>query len=211
MKYSVKEIRPDIFAVIVPDNYDRAMLFCRVQEFYESPSELFRNNTFSIWDYFSWYSKKYGKGCFSYTRDFVGYNFPLIVAKKCYQLNAIETPYDKIMVEIIESIYECAKRKYLIGVDALKNSTFNHELAHGLYYTNIDYKNEVNKITKSISKFNLSKFKKNLKSIGYCPSVLKDEIQAYMATEINKKVTKGILDKKKLHQKYKMIFNKYTI
>lgn len=209
MKYSVKEIKENIIAIVIPDDYQRAMLFCRTQEFYESPNEKFRNQQFSIWDYFDWYSKKYGNGCFSYTKDFVGYNFPLIVAKKCYQMNDAETPYDKEMIKIIDSIFEEGKRKYLIGVDSLKNSTFDHELAHAFYYVDLNYQKTMDGVVRKISKFNYSKFKSNLKTIGYCSSVFKDEIQAYMSTEINKKVTKGILGKKKIHKSFKSIFNQY--
>jgi hypothetical protein len=209
MKYSIKEIKNNIIAIVVPSDYERAMLFCRIQEFYESPNSLFRDGKFSIWDYYRWYSKKYGGGCFSYPKDFVGYNLPLIVAKKCYDINESETPYDLEMIKIIDSLYEDGKRKYLIGVDTLKNSIFNHELAHALFYTDLDYQNEMNQLINQISKVNIKKFKKNLKNIGYCSSVLKDEIQAYMATEINKKITKGILGKKELYRLFKSVFNKF--
>jgi hypothetical protein len=209
MKYSLKEIKPNIFAVIVPDNYERAMLFCRVQEFYESPKKKFKNNKFSIWDFFQWYSKKWGDGCFSYPKDYVGYNLPLIVAKKCYEVNKPETPYDLEMIKIINLLFENGKKKYLIGVDEIKSSIFDHELAHGLYYTNINYTNNMNEIIKKISKSNIKKLRKNLKELGYCSGVFKDEVQAYMTTEINKKVTKGVPDKKRLHQKFKIIFKKY--
>lgn len=209
MKYKIKEIKENIIAVVVPDNYERAMMFFRIQEFYESPNPSFKHKKFSVWDYFKWYSKKFGDGCFSYTKDFSGYNLPLIVAKKCYEINQVETPYDKEMLDIIDSLFENGKRKYLIGVDDLENATFNHELAHGLYYTNIEYKNEMNKIIGKISRNNLKNFKKNLIEIGYCQSVLKDEIQAYMATEINKKVTKNIISKKKLHSAFKSVFKRY--
>ena len=206
MKYQLKEIKENIIAVVVPDNYQRAMLFCRVQEFYESPCAKFKDNKFSIWDYFTWYQSKYGMGCFSYPKDFVGYNFPLIVAKKCYEINDVETPYDKEMIKIVDELFENGKRKYLIGVDNINNSTFKHEMAHAFYYTDLKYKKNVDKITSSILKTNLDKFKKNLSSLGYCSSVFKDEVQAYMTTEINKKITKGISGKKRLHQKYKKIF-----
>lgn len=206
MKYKLKEIRSNIFALVVPDGYDRAMLFCRVQEFYESPGSQFRNSKFSIWDYFSWYSKK--SGCFSYPTDFVGFNLPLVVAKKCYQVNDKETPYDQLMCDIIDKIFVNGMRQYLIGTNSLKNSTFLHELAHALYYTDMDYKAEMDEITSSISRPNMTKFRKNLRSIGYCSEVTKDEIQAYMATEINKKVTKGITNKKKMHQRYKSVFKR---
>ena len=209
MKHKVKTICGNVIALVVPDNYDRAMLFCRVQEFYESPNVNFRNKKFSIWDYYEWYSKD-NAGCFSYVKDFFGFNLPLIVAKKCYQINEVETPYDIEMKRIVDELFVPGERKYLIGVDSLKNSTFEHELCHALYYTDIEYKVEMDEITASISKANLQRFKKNLKSMGYCPGVLKDEIQAYMATEISKKAAKGVSNVKSLHKKYKAVFNRYN-
>lgn len=209
MKYSIKEIKDNIIAIVVPNDYERAMLFCRIQEFYESPNKSFKDSKFSIWDYFSWYSKTYGKGCFSYPKDFVGYNLPIIVAKKCYESNKPETPYDLEMIKIIDSLYEDGKRKYLIGVDDLKNSVFDHELAHAFFYTNLTYQKEMIELIKKISKSNIKKLRKNLKNIGYCSEVFKDEVQAYMSTEINKKVTKGVLNKDTIHKRFKHIFNKY--
>ena len=208
MKYKIKEIRPNIFAVVVKDDYERAMLFCRVQEFYESPRSSFRDKKFSIWDYFKWYSKE-NFGSFSYPNDFVGFNFPLVVAKKCYEMNELETPYDIEMKKIVDDLYDDGKRNYLMGVDSLKNTTFRHELAHALYYSDLEYKSEMDYITRGISDFSMSRFKRNLEAIGYCPGVVKDEIQAYMSTEINKKITRGIKNKKSLHQKYKSVFKKY--
>lgn len=203
----IKEILPNVFAIVIPDNYERAMLFCRAQEFYESPSKKIRLQKFSIWDYFRWYSRK--KGCFSYTSDFTGFNLPLIVAKKCYDINELETPYDEKMKAIVNKLFVSGKRQYLIGVDSLSNCTFEHELAHALYYTNVEYQCETDEVTDSMAKKDLSKFKRNLKDIGYCNSVYRDEIQAYMSTEINKKITKGVVSKKKLHQKYKSIFKRH--
>ena len=209
MKYKIVKTQENIISVVVPNDYERAMLFCRVQEFYESPCSKFRNNKFSIWDYYGWYSKNH-LNCFSYTKDFVGFNLPLVVAKKCYEMNEIETPYDEEMCKIIDRFFENkGDRKYLIGVDSLDNSTFDHELAHAFYYTNIEYRNEMDEITKSLSKSITAKFKKNLSFLGYCKGVMKDEIQAYMATEVSKKAAKGIANKRKIHQKYKAVFKKY--
>lgn len=209
MKYKIKEIRPNIFALVVKDQYERAMLFCRIQEFYESPSASFRDKKFSIWDYYRWYSKE-NSGSFSYPRDFVGFNLPLVVAKKCYEMNETETPYDKEMKRIVDELHKNGQRGYLIGVDSLKNSTFRHELAHALYYSDLEYKSEMDAITNGLSEFNMSRFRRNLRAIGYCSGVFKDEIQAYMSTEIHRKVAKGVKNKKTLHQKYKSIFKKYV-
>jgi hypothetical protein len=43
--YTIEEVRPNVFAVIVKDHYHRAMLFCRVQEFYESPNHNLEERT----------------------------------------------------------------------------------------------------------------------------------------------------------------------
>lgn len=209
ISYQIKEISKNIFAVVVPEDYDRGMLFCKAQEFYESIDKNFINKKFSIWDYYRWYSLKSGNGCFSYARDYVGFNFPLIVGKKCYEVNEIETPYDEEMNKIIEKLFVNGEKQYIIGVDSLNNSTFYHELCHALYYTNFDYRVEMDKLTNSLSKENLKKFKINLAKKGYNKKVLKDEIQAYMSTEIDSKIAKGIREKKKIHQKYKSIFKKY--
>lgn len=209
LEVKIKEIVSDVFAVVVPDNYERAMLFLRVQEFYESPYKKIRQGRFSIWDYFSMYSKDMGKGCFSYPSDFSGFNLPLIVAKKCYELNDPETPYDVRMMEIVEKIFVNGKRQYLVGVGSLSDSTFRHELAHALYYTNEEYRTEMDELTDSLSRSDFQKFKMNLKQIGYFPGVFKDEIQAYMSTEQEGRASKGVAGRKKLHQSYKKVFKKY--
>jgi hypothetical protein len=210
MKYKLKQITPKITAVVIKNQYDRAMLFCRVQEFYESAGNSFRDKKFSIWNYFKWYSDKYKKGCFSYTIDYTGFNLPLIVAKKCYEINSVESPYDELMKKITDDLWEnIGEGRYLIGVDSLKNSTFDHELAHALYYTDREYRLEMDSLTSKMNKNNIKRYKKNLSALGYCSSVFKDEIQAYMSTEVNKKITRGTTNAKKIHQLYKSIFKKY--
>lgn len=209
LKYRVKEVSKNIFVAIVPNRYQRAMLFCRVQEFYESPSSKFRKNSFSIWDYFSWYARTYKRGCFSYPSDFTGFNLPVNIAKKCYEMNKKETPYDYEMCSIIKKIFKKGQKQYLIGVDSIKNSTYKHEMAHALYYTNKKYKSDMNILINSISKSNFLKLKSNLKKIGYCNEVAKDEIQAYMATEINKTITNGVSNAISTHKKFKCVFDNY--
>lgn len=207
MKFKVKEIRPNIIAVAIADNYDRAMLFWRVQEFYESPCKRFRGGKFSIWDYARWYSRK--TGCFSYPKDFVGFNLPLVVAKKCYETNSMETPYDEEMKELVNSLFVNGERQYLIGTESFKGGIFEHELAHALYYTDIDYKLEMDNLTKSIPKKSLGVFRKNLLKLGYHTGVVKDEVQAYMATEVNEKICRGVPNKKAMHKEYRKVFRRY--
>ena len=54
----VKEIRPQIFAVVIKDCYQRTMLFCRYQEFYESPYSEIRNKFFTWEKFMSVYRNK---------------------------------------------------------------------------------------------------------------------------------------------------------
>lgn len=204
IKYQLKKIKKDIFVVCVKNQYDLGMLFLKAQEFYESPK--FSNKKFSIWDYFDWYSKNHG-GVFSYPKDYSGYNLPLKVARKCYKINSIESPYDLIFKKILRSIKSLDG--YLIGVDNLKSCLFMHELCHGLYYTNSEYRERMDDITKNIAKSSLQKFSKNLKSKGYCSSVLLDEIQAYMATEKTNAISKGIANLDILHKKYKKVLKDF--
>jgi hypothetical protein len=207
MEYSLKEVVSNIFSVTTPDNYDLCMLFCRAQEFYESPNRKVRNCKFSIWDYYKWYSKTYS-GCFSYVKDWSGFNLPIEIAIQCYKLNKIETPYDDLFIKIIKQTK--SKNGYIIGVNKIGNSTYYHELCHGLYYTNKNYKKDMNSITNNLSKSNLKKMTKNLLDLGYCSKVVKDEIQAYMATEDNPKISKGIASKKSIHKYYKEVFLRFN-
>lgn len=206
MKYKTVKITDNIVLVVVKDRYERAMLFCKAQEFYESPNKNFRGKKFSIWEYMKWYAGM--KGCFSYPKDFSGFNMPMVVAKKCYEINSVETPYDEAMSEIVDRYFVNGERKYLIGAESAKGSTFEHEVCHALYYTDLTYKNAMDKITRTISDKNMAKFRKNLLAMGYHTSVLKDEIQAYMATEVNKRLCSGVTGAKKLHLKYKSVFKK---
>jgi len=209
IKYKVKRVKPNVFAVVVPDDYERAMLFWRAQEFYESSCKRFRGSRFSFWDYARWYAGKY-TGSFSYPADFVGFNMPLIVAKKCYEVNDMETPYDMEMKEIVDSLFVNGERQYIIGAESLKGDTFDHEMAHAFYYTNIEYKKEMDDITSSLPEKSLSAFRKNLLKIGYHRSVVKDEIQAYMSTEVSDKVCKGVRRSRELHRMYKKVFKRFS-
>ena len=179
IKHYIKEVKPLVFAVIIKNKYDRAMTFCRVQEYYESPSPKFRGKQFSIWDYMKWYDEQNGWG-FSYGADWSGFNIPVKVIRECYNgLNKYETPYDKVMESIIHKI-EMHREGYVIGCGDMKGDTFKHEVCHGLYYTNKEYKKKMDALTKGLPKKYYETFKKNILEMGYASKVVDDEIQAYL-------------------------------
>jgi hypothetical protein len=168
MKYQIKEVKPNIYAVIIKDKYDRAMTFCRAQEYYECPSPKFRGKEFSIWDYMKWYHKRYARG-FSYGNDWSGFNIPFkTVLNQCYnKLNKTETPYDKIMYQILSELNVLSISGYVIGCGSTNCDTFKHEVCHGLYYTDKDYKKQMDALTKGLPKKYYDKFKENILEMGY--------------------------------------------
>jgi hypothetical protein len=73
----------------------------------------------------------------------------------------------------------------------------DHEIAHGLYYTNPEYKLKVDEIIKTIPTKTYNYLKKELVKMGYVDikSIIDDEIQAYLSTVPHSSWTSIILQK----------------
>ena len=214
IEYTLKEVKDNIFAVIVPNDYNRAMLFCRVQEFYESDNDDFVNTDFDMWEYVRWYSMK-NKNSFTYAKDWSGFNIPFKVAVNCMIAIKNKTPYDDVMEEIIDEIlrnHNYSLSSYIIGTKSDKGSEFKHEMCHALYYTNKTYKDTADVLTSLISIKYKNIFKENLIALGYNESVIDDEIQAYMMTNYKSKYFSKEVPTdwmKRTHEYYKEQLNKY--
>ncbi len=233
--YKIEEVRDRIFAVIMEDDYARPMTFLRVQEFYESPNPDFRGKHFNVWDYIEWYSNT-KRGAFTYAFDWGGFNIPLPIAWECYEgkdktpkkgYNGVrslpdtwKSKWDETMKDIVWEVQSRMFNKkskrdmnaYIIGAKDMEDNTFQHEVAHGLYYTNKEYKELVDEITDAIPLESKLQFRSNLITMGYTDSVVYDEIQAYMCfgwdyPKFSKKVSKNLC--KKFHKEYQNVFNKY--
>lgn len=180
VNYKIKEVKPNVFAVIVKDKYDRAMLFCRAQEYYESPSPKFRGKNFSIWGYMKWYHNQNGNG-FSYGNDWSGFNIPLKTIRECYnKLTKPENPYDKVMDQILAKLRSVSNDGYIIAAKDARGETFKHEVCHALYHTNKNYKKQMDAFTKGLPQKYYNVLKNNLLEMGYAQKVIDDEIQAYL-------------------------------
>lgn len=204
VNYEIVEVYPKIFAVIMPDHYSRAMTFCRVQEFYESPNPDFRGKHFNIWDFIEWYSRG-KKDVFSYPFDWGGFNIPLPIAWECYEGKENRNPrkgyngvssmpdtwkskWDETMKNIVWNIQSRMFNKknkrdmnaYIIGAGDMEGWTFKHEVCHGLYTTNKEYKELVNEVIQTIPIKDYITFRNNLIKMGYTDGVVDDEIQAYL-------------------------------
>lgn len=197
--YELKEILPNIFVLKIEDGYQRAMLFMRSQEHYESAFPEIKGKHFDIFFFMEKYREWKGVEYFSYPEDWAGFNVPGNIIESCtkHVLDArnglFPTPYDYIMDSVISSI----KRKigsetkyYLLGVDNFDGRTMDHELAHGLYHVNDQYKISSYELVLDLPKKIFEGMESILLDMGYCDDVVCDEIQAYMSTGLSTDMSK---------------------
>jgi len=135
--YSIEEVRPNVFAVIVKDHYHRAMLFCRVQEFYESPNPQFRGKNFSIWDYIEWYSREH-RDVFTYTFDWGGTETISTKDYLTFKNNLIEMGYtDSVIDDEIQAYlstnYEYTKFSKGVSKKTLKQLSKEYQKVFNKY------------------------------------------------------------------------------
>ena len=214
----VKEVAPRIYCAIIDDDYDRAMLFCRYQEYYESPYKKFRGKKFTWMEYMRFYKDAWKKRTFTYPEDWSGYNIPSNILDGGVDAFYKETEYDEVMNDIYFYCAIDSQNKndgercdwYLIGASSKDVKTMDHEIAHGLYFTNKVYKKMVDTLIKNIKPTHYDKLKKKLIKMGYVDDkkIIDDEIQAFMSTGLyNGLDTKEL----KVYEKdFKSNFRKFT-
>ena len=193
------KVADGIYCVVIESQQLRAFTFLRIQEYYESASDKFQGNKFT-WDkYIQWYKSSDEpsgeKEVFSYGSDWSGFNIPSEAIENC--MKEVDDPnrYDDLMVSIITEIKERESDKYyIIGVDELdvNSDLLDHELAHGFYYTDKEYRTKMNNLVNSLPKDEKKSISDVIIGIGYNESVLNDEIQAYMSTGIIDRMPKSL-------------------
>lgn len=213
-KYTLKEVLPSIYHFSTENQYDLAMTFLRYQEFYENPE--WKGKDFTIFEFMNWYVKDGHRECFTYPDDWAGYNIPSYVIYDLRNRIKDGNIYDDIINEVADQISSNfnATRKdfYLIGTINDDGPTIEHEIAHGLFYTNQDYKNEMlNEVNKLPKKLYENLTKSLHEEMMYHKDVLDDEIQAYMATGLVPELNKNIRGSKRaeIRKPFKDIFKKY--
>ena len=197
VNYKLKNCLPGIFVVVVEDSYERAMLFLRCQEFYESPFPEFRGQNFDLFRYMDVYRRNNGRGFFSYPSDWMGYNIPGHIAEECINRvleansDIFPTPYDYTMKSIIDCVkgqLHGQEKWYLIGVNEETGNIMNHEISHGLFYSNPEYKQRAQTLVRSLPSPIFDSLKKIILSLGYVEDVIEDEIQAYLSTGLTEEM-----------------------
>lgn len=203
MLMNKKEIVPNVFLVDFESQLELTSTFLRFQEYYESPE--FKGRIFTLEEFKKWYIEKKGK--FSYYTDWNGFNIPSGILTTFREgsfdpLSTLETSFLGIFEDVEEPFYVIGTHKEY-PKEKIEN-LIQHETAHGLFYTNSDYKNEVLQI---LEKYNHAELFLWLEFLGgYHPDVFLDEAHAYGLSPSKK----GPTIDPGLTRELKEIFNRYV-
>jgi len=101
---------------------------------------------------------------------------------------------------------------YLIGIDQDNGddpSLIYHEVAHGLWFSDPQYKRRMSKAIEKMDPTVQRKMLEKIKGYGYGDNVYNDELQAYMSTGLGSEM-KWIRNVKPEMVPFNNIFMKYT-
>lgn len=208
-----KEILPHIFHLNFDTRKELASTFLRFQEHFESPS--FRGKIFSLDDFKYWYVKNSPKGKetgeFTYYSDWSGFNIPseILIPFQDGLFNPL-SDQEKSFLDLFE---DKERPFYIIGTFQGEKTTLKHEIAHALFYTNKEYRDEVLNVLHDIPDEFKQVFSKALEeSGGYHYSVILDEMHAYMINGLEKLKKKGLntFPFLRFQKRLQEIFNKYN-
>lgn len=201
----VINISEDIYLLMFENQYELASTFLRFQEYYESPE--FKGKIFTLDEYKKWYSKINGQ--FTYYSDWDGFNIPSYVLEPFYEEKF--DPLSQKEKDLLSLFKNNNNKFYIIATHKNTNSrsnTLNHEISHGLFYTDDQYKKSALKI---LSNFDTTKIKSELiLTGGYHEDVLDDEVHAFatnnpqalnsnIPNELHKQLLKNYEDALKKH------------
>lgn len=199
------EIRKNVPLVEFDTRYMCAATMMRVQEFYESPFKNIQGRYFTVEEYmdtyatakgkFTYKDEDYvyrGKGNFTYFMDWEAFNIPgYVLVKFRDKFSGEFTEKENHLINLLKPFMLSEKKFYLIAV--VKGEKYlSHELAHAYYYLNEKYHAAMDEAMSHFKKANVISKCILSTSSGYSVEVVKDEIQAYMATGNPKNINEDI-------------------
>lgn len=217
-KYTIRVEQPikNLYHLVFPSKYLAAATVLRFQERYECPK--FRGKNFSLEEYMDYYAEKISKKkSFTYYEDFYGFNMPSSILRPFSNdayLIKTSTEKEKALINYFRPMLWNKGDFYLIathkGTDA---DTIKHELAHGLYYVNKKYKEEINDSMAMFSEASIEELKRFLKNKQYHKALWTDEIHAFVMCDLtwikNKWNVKTNDNMKIVGREFRKIFKNY--
>ena len=200
-KIRFREVVKNVFLVNFSTQYELASTFLRFQEYYESPK--FKGKIFTVKQFKKWYVKNSPqakkKRRFTYYGEWNGFNIPSHILGPFYK--GLFDPLDK-KEKLLLGLFRRMRRKrfYIIGACKGDKNILKHEIAHGLFYTNLAYRKKVLGIVKQLDRKSRRGIEKYLlNSGGYDKLVVADETNSYLITELDELKKNGVDIKKLEH------------
>lgn len=198
----VTQINKTISLVQADSQETLARTFLRFQEHYESPE--WKNKIFTIGQFRAWYSTKYGQN--SYETDWSGFNIPSYVLDPF--VKGLFDPLTSLEQELLDLFKYRTDKFYIIGAQQDSPSTLEHEVCHGLFYTDDAYRQAVQKLLQTHKK-NLKDVYSYVSSMMYHESVLDDEVHAYVSANPQYLQDEGVAFPVELHKRLAALRNKH--
>ena len=189
IKLKVSEVLNGVILLVFKNAYEAGMSMCRIQEFYESPSNKTYGKYFSLEDYMDFYTKRQKCDSFDYMDSYAGYNVPGKVFIKWLDMYRKKKDVRDKELAVINAVFSKGDRKkikqsYIIAVyanDKQLNANLNHEISHAMFSFDSEYHRSCMKLIKSIRPKTMERHRKFLFK-NYCRGIWNDEIQAYSST-----------------------------
>ena len=209
------EIIENIFHINFNTQKELTSTFLRFQEFYESPE--FKGKIFTLEEYKKWYISNSLKGKetgeFTYYKDWSGFNIPSESLKLFYRGDFDPlSDKERDFLKLFEG-----KRKnklYIIGTFGESKRSLKHEVAHGLFYLNSDYRSKIKHLVNKIPSKERNKINKILsESGGYHKEVWEDETQAHIISGLEKMEKHGLIvspELMNLKKEFISVFEEYS-
>lgn len=177
------KVQKNIYIVSATSQYELAISFLRLQEFYESSFPEICGHYFTTEQYMDRYAEEFGN--FTYTSDWNGFNIPGDVVEKFFKvfgddLTNHEKELRKLLVPALNPVRKV--RFYVIGVHGNDVGVVDHETAHALFYLSSEFNKSMTELIDNIHPIIKKRIFTKLKKMGYGENVLIDEAQAYLST-----------------------------
>ncbi len=172
---SIRRIIDRVFHLLFKTQGALASTFLRFQEHYESP--VFRGKVFARAEFVSWYRARHG--AFTYHEDWGGFNIPSYVLAPFFDGRFDPLSHrERRLLELFED--RRGDTFYVIGTfKGGDNETLKHEIAHGLFHTDLHYRRRVLAVLDDADAWLIEEWQEHLAEY-YHPAVWRDEIHAHL-------------------------------
>lgn len=182
---AMEEVHKNIFWIEFASRRDLSSTFLRFQEYYESPE--FVGKTFTLEEFKKWYSPDEE---FTYYDDWDGFNIPSWVLEPF--INGKFHPLSEEETCFINTFKHKEGDFYIIGTHGRDADALEHEIAHGLFFTEKEYKKKALKILDECLQLETLKKIKDVLAVDYAETSLVDEVHAYLLDSLEWLEDKGL-------------------